>query len=230
MRINLKQMFWGLVAAVLVLPAFLPIKQVLPAAADSRAIYQGPDKNQVALMCNVAWGAEYLPTIMNAAESYGAKLTFFWEGRYAEKNPEMVRALQAAGHEIANHGDKHRDHSALDLSGNLMEIDRAGKKLEAITGTYPPLFAPPSGAYNTATLDAAESLGLKTILWTLDTVDWKHPGPDAIYDKLTEKMEPGAFILMHPTIDSAEMLPRLLRWLYDNGYAAVTVSELLTGE
>ncbi len=64
------------------------------------------------------------------------------------------------------------------------------------------LFAPPSGDFNEETVQIAHELKLTTVLWTVDTVDWKHPSPDSIVQKISRQTEPGALILMHPT-DSA---------------------------
>ena len=78
------------------------------------------------------------------------------------------------------------------------------------------------------TVEIAHQFQLKTVLWTLDTVDWKHPSPDTIVRRITRGLEPGAMILMHPTSSSSQALPSLIREMKRRGLALGTVSELLS--
>ena len=49
------------------------------------------------------------------------------------------------------------------------------KQTKATLGITPKWFAPPSGSFNEATIQVADQLDMKTILWTVDTVDWRKP-------------------------------------------------------
>lgn len=46
--------------------------------------------------------------ILSLLRSHGARATFFVLGYIAEREPEIVRAVAAEGHEIASHGHHHR--------------------------------------------------------------------------------------------------------------------------
>ena len=87
------------------------------------------------------------------------------------------------------------------------------------------LFAPPSGAYNDDTVLAAESLGLRTVMWSRDTVDWRDKDEEVCYTRATSGLEAGEFILMHPMPHTLAALPRILHYLETHGLSAVTVSE-----
>ncbi|WP_354005875.1 hypothetical protein [Fictibacillus terranigra] len=63
----------------------------------------------------------------------------------------------------------------------------------------PKWFAPPSGSFNQVTVDVADQLDMKTILWTVDTVDWKKPTPSEMVRHIVSKVENGSIVLMHPT-------------------------------
>ena len=52
-------------------------------------------------------------------------------------------------------------------------------------------FAPPSGDYNSNTVKVASEFGLKTVLWTLDTIDWMKPEPSTVVAKVASKAGPG---------------------------------------
>jgi peptidoglycan/xylan/chitin deacetylase (PgdA/CDA1 family) len=86
------------------------------------------------------------------------------------------------------------------------------------------LFAPPSGAFNDATLSACEKLGLKTIMWSRDTIDWRDDDVNLIYSRATKKLQIGEFVLMHPKDVTVKALPKILQYIKDNGLSAVTVS------
>ena len=74
-------------------------------------------------------------------------------------------------------------------------------------------------------------MGLKTIQWDVDTLDWKNTPPEDILDKVCSGVHGGDIILMHDytcgkntTCDALSLIiPRLL----EEGYEFVTVSELI---
>ena len=71
------------------------------------AIYSGnPDKTNISLMINVYWGTEFIPDMLEILEENEVKATFFVGGSWANKNPQMLKAIYEAGHEIGNHGEK----------------------------------------------------------------------------------------------------------------------------
>lgn len=91
-------------------------------------------------------------------------------------------------------------------------------------------FAPPSGDFNQKTVDIAPSLGLQTVLWTVDTVDWRKPSPDSVIAKIANKTEAGSLILMHPTASSAGALKGMIDSIHAKGLVLGTVSETLSSE
>ncbi|MDE7084166.1 MAG: polysaccharide deacetylase family protein, partial [Clostridia bacterium] len=127
-------------------------------------------------------------------------------------------------HEIASHGYFHKDHSKMNYEQNLAEIRPSVKLLNAMLGYDIALFAPPSGAFNDATVTAATSLNLKTIMWSRDTIDWRDSDVSLICNRATNGLENGEFILMHPMDVTVKALPQILDYIRENGLSAVTVS------
>lgn len=195
--------------------------------ADSRAIYKGTSQNNVAIMINVYTGTEYLDSILASFANFGAKATFFVGGCWAEKNEEKLKSLSLGGHEIGSHGYFHKDHSKLSYNANLEEMNITHKMIKAILGVDIELFAPPSGAYSVATLDAAENMNYKTILWSKDTIDWRDHDAELIYTRATKDLVGGDLILMHPTEKTAEALPRVLQEMQNKGFVPTTVTNTL---
>ncbi|MDI6709371.1 MAG: polysaccharide deacetylase family protein [Bacillota bacterium] len=182
---------------------------------------------RIALTVNVDWGEEYLPLILETCAAKNVRLTFFITGRWAEKFPDMVRRISAAGHEVGSHGYAHPHPDHLSVDGNLHDIRRAEDVLTRILGVRPRLYAPPYGERGPAVLQAAESAGYRTVLWSVDSVDWRHRDRAYIVRRVTGRAHNGAIVLMHPTEATAAAMPELIESLKDKGYELVTVSELI---
>jgi len=201
----------------------------LPTFGEGQPIYQAEtNKKVMAFTCNVAWGNEYIPKMLEIFEKNGIKITFFIEGRWAEKNPDLLKLIHSKGHEIGNHGYSHAHHSKLSFVENVNEIKKAEEIIEKIIGEKTTLFAPPYGEFGEQTVKAVNSLNYKLIMWTIDTIDWKKPGVKYIVDKVTKNAGNGKIVLMHPTEDTIKALPIIIQNLHQKGYKITTVGELLT--
>jgi probable sporulation protein (polysaccharide deacetylase family) len=191
-------------------------------------IYRGnPEKKQMALMINVAWGTEYIEGILKTLDEFHVKATFFLDGTWTTENPGVAKQIVERGHEVGNHAYTHPDMSALDAASQLRQIARTNQAIQKATGVTPKLFAPPSGAYNDTTVKTAHGQKLRTILWTLDTIDWKKPPASTIVNRVLPRAENGALVLMHPTEPTREALRIVVQGLQKKGYGLVTVSTLL---
>jgi len=194
-------------------------------------IYQGrKDKKLMAFTCNVAWGNEYIPPLLEIFREKNVKATFFIEGRWAEKYPDLLRLIYESGHEIGNHGYSHAHHAELSYEQNLNEIKKAEQTIENIIGVKTTLFAPPYGEFSEQTMKAASTMNYRLIMWTIDTIDWKKPGVDYIVNKVLDNAGNGKIVLMHPTEDTVKAMPTIIDNLYREGYKITTVSELLSTE
>ena len=70
----------------------------------------------------------------------GAKATFFCLGWIAERLPELVREIHAAGHEIGSHGYDHRLLPDLGREGFAQDLARTADILHGIVGVRPRAF------------------------------------------------------------------------------------------
>ena len=216
----------ALILIVLGVVCFLPVAS--PAAGvEEQAYYRGNSEDGVSLMINVYWGTEEVKGILDVLDDYGATATFFIGGSWADDNVDCVREIYRRGHELASHGYFHKDHSRMSYEANLEEIRPSVKLLNMICNTNITLFAPPSGAFCEATINACISLDLRVIMWSRDTVDWRDKDSDLIFKRATENLKTGEFVLMHPTDCTVTALPRILSYIRDNGFKAITVSQNL---
>lgn len=199
----------------------------VPVSTDSRALYCGTSQTNVALMFNVYSGEAYLPSILETLEGSEVKGTFFIGGCWAEKNESTLKEIAAKGHEIGSHGYLHRDHSKMTVEENRREMSVTHQLLKGILGEDITLFAPPSGAYSSATLDASESMGYRTVLWSKDTIDWRDHDTAKIVERATTDVKGGDLILMHPTENTAEALPQIISAIKERGLTLTVVSDVL---
>ncbi len=192
-------------------------------------IYRGhPDKNMVALLINVAWGAEYIPSMLNTLKENHVKATFFVDGSWAKANVDYVKMIKEQGHVIGNHAYNHPDMSRLSGQQINEQLTRTNEIIEAITGDIPKWFAPPSGSYSDQVVEIAAKQDLETILWTTDTIDWKNPSVSVMMNRVMSNVHPGATILMHPTASVAKGLDSLISGIQNKGYKIGTIDELLS--
>lgn len=194
-------------------------------------IYRGnPNKPMVSLMINVAWGNEFIKPILDTLEKENVKATFFLDGSWLKKNTDVAKMIQAAGHEISNHAYSHPDMSRLDRQSAYNQIAKTEALLKSTLQVTNHWFAPPSGDFNQMTINVAAEQGLKTVLWTLDTVDWRHPPASSIVRKIRLQVEPGSLILMHPTDSSSMALPGMIAAIKQKGLMLGTVSDTLSSK
>jgi len=194
-------------------------------------IYKGnPDKPMVAFIINVAWGNEYLSEMLAALKRQNVSVSFFLEGNWTKKNPELAKLIVTSGHEVGNHSYSHPDMKQLTASRAREQIQKTNEIIEAATGKKCIWFAPPSGSYRVETIKVAAEFKMKTVMWTVDTVDWRKPSPDQLISRVMSKIDNGSMVLMHPTESTAKSLDRLITQIKQKNLKIGTVSELMSEE
>lgn len=191
-------------------------------------IYRGPEtEKSVALMVNVSWGEEYIPAMLSAFKRANVKATFFIDGKWASAHPDLLRKIAADGHAIGSHGSGHPDFRKLSAAALARQVDGTNDVIARMIGRRPRLIAPPAGSYDDRLVNMAHERGMYTILWTVDTVDWRRPPAQMIVDRVKRGMAPGALILMHPTQSTVEALPQILHMLSVAGFHTKTVEDVV---
>lgn len=170
----------------------------------------------VLLTFNVYQGAKEVEEIVKILTDYGVSATFFIGGCWAKKNQETVKLIDEKGFTIGSHGYYHYDHSSLNYKQNITEIQKSIDLLESIINKKITLFTPPSGAYNKSCLKASESLGLTTVMWSVDTIDWRDHDKDIIISR-ANKVNNKDILLMHPTPETVCALPQIIENILSKG-------------
>ncbi|MFA9558034.1 polysaccharide deacetylase family protein [Evansella sp. AB-rgal1] len=197
----------------------------LPAAPIYRGNRQKP---MVSFMVNVAWGNEYLPDMLKTMKDHDVRATFFLDGSWVKNNPKLAKMIIEEDHEIGNHAYSHPNMKNLSRSRINQEIQSTNEIIEATINKKPRWFAPPSGSYRQEVVDVAYEYGMRTVLWTVDTIDWRNPEYTSMAHRVIEKVEPGSLILMHPTASSAKGLELMIKGIKEKDLHIGMLSETLS--
>lgn len=164
--------------------------------------------------------------------SHQVYATFFLEGRWVLRHPEETKAIAAAGHEIGTHSQMHpRNLCTLDTQSMQHELLEPIVSIQDLIGYSPTLFRPPYGFWNEKLIAQGNSLGLETVLWDVDSLDWKNRSPQEIRQFVLKESGPGSILrFQNIAINTISALDLILEDFQEQGYQMVTVSELLALE
>lgn len=191
-------------------------------------IRKGNNNEYIAFTCNVDWGTELIPKMLDIFDKYNIKITFFVTGRWAKNNPKMLKMIYEKGHEIGNHGYGHRMHSKLNINDNYKEIKVTHDIVKKIIGIDMKYFAPPAGDFNNLTLKVANDLGYQTILWNIDTIDWRNDSTaQKIIQRVLNKPLNGSIVLMHPKEQTVKALDTIIKSIKEKNIKIGSVSNVL---
>lgn len=197
-------------------------KRVLPIYCVDRT------DGKIAISFDAAWGGDQTVDILNILDAYGVKTTFFLVDIWSERFPELVKEIDARGHEIGNHSTSHPQMSKLSREKIIEELTLMDNRLEALIGKRSRLFRPPYGDYNNRVVETARQTGYEVIQWSVDSLDWKNKGVEDLVSRATRNVKSGDILLFHN--DSkyiVQALPRVLEKLQQQGLEIVPVSQLI---
>ena len=227
--INRRHLFYGAIGLFAISVMYIQVAELISGAPMAIASTRTEQK-VVALTFDHSWGNKFTPSILDTLKQNDIKVTFFIMGPWAQKYPEVAKRMATDGHEIASHGYRHQNYGDMTREWVTEDIQKSQAMIKEVTGVEPKLLRPPNGHYSQLSLKVTEELGYKTIIWNIDSLDWKNPGRDVIVERVMKRLKPGGIILLHASdtpVQTAEALPILLEKIKAEGYKIVTVSELL---
>ncbi|MBI1209082.1 MAG: polysaccharide deacetylase family protein [Azospirillum sp.] len=163
--------------------------------------------------------------ILRILAEYKAVATFFVVGSRAVHHVDMLKEMVAAGNEVGNHTWSHPMLTTLSPEQQAEELRKTDEVI-ATAGIVPKWFRPSYGDYDSHVLGLAQGEHLDTILWSVDSKDYRGRAPEIIASKVVGDLHPGAVILMHSIKHNTVLaLPEILRRAQAAGYRFVTMSE-----
>ncbi len=138
------------------------------------------------------------PAILEVLARAGARATFFVIGEQVRRRPQLVAEIAAAGHQVALHGDRHRLQLRVGATAIADDVARGRAAVEDAISRSPVWHRPPYGIYSPAGLRAAQSAGLRPLLWSRWGKDWRRlTTPSRIAARVLHGVLPGDVILLH---------------------------------
>jgi peptidoglycan/xylan/chitin deacetylase (PgdA/CDA1 family) len=183
----------------------------------------------IALTFDDGPNATLTPRLLDLLAARHLKATFFVVGQNAADHPEILRRAVREGHEIANHSWSHPNLGKMSDEAVRRELQKTDDAISAAIGKRPGLMRPPYGSITAHQKRwIHEEFGYRIIIWDVDPLDWKRPGPSVVTSRILKETHAGSIILAHdihpPTI---EAMPATFDQLQKKGFKSVTVTELL---
>jgi polysaccharide deacetylase family sporulation protein PdaB len=212
-------------------PVFEMYDPKLAMGTEMPVFYVETDRKAMALTFDISWGDKTPEKVLDVLSQHNQKATFFLSGPWANHYKSIVSRIVQDGHEIASHGQEHVNLSQESKEQIKKNIQSAHDILINLTDTEPRYFRPPNGDYDDLVVLTARELGYETVIWAVDSLDWKNPGASYIVERVSKLSFPGAILLFHAS-DSAkqthEALPMVLENLKAAGYEIMTLGELMS--
>lgn len=186
------------------------------------------EDKKIAISFDCAWGVDSTDKILEILGREQVRATFFMVEFWAEKYPEYVKKIDEAGCEIGTHSATHSYMSKQSETEIRRELETSSAAIEAVTGKKVELFRAPYGDYDDLLVETAKSMGLFTIQWDVDSLDWKDLSANEIAMRVINRTKSGSIILCHNNgKHTAEALPIILDTLKNSGYEFVPIGELI---
>lgn len=205
-----------------------PAMQVLYQGRELPIYCVRRDDKVISISFDAAWGGDQTMRILDILDEYNVKTTFFLVDIWTQRFPELVKEIDARGHEIGNHSTTHAQMSKQSREQIIRELSVMSDNIESLVGKRPTLFRPPYGDYNNRVVTTARQSGYEVIQWSVDSLDWKNYGAKDLIAKSTKNIQPGDIVLFHN--DSRyilDALPEILRFYKEAGYEIIPVSDIL---
>lgn len=173
--------------------------------------------------------ATLTPKLLDMLAARNLKVTLFVVGQNVAEYPEILKRAVREGHEIASHSWSHPNLGKMSDEAVRRELQKTDDAIVAAIGKRPTLMRPPYGSI-TANQKRwiHDEFGYRIIIWDVDPLDWKRPGPSVVTARILKETKAGSIILAHdihpPTLDA---MPATLDQLVRKGFKFVTVTELL---
>ncbi len=192
----------------------------------SRVLVSG---NYIALTFDDGPHPQNTPRLLDILRARNVKATFYVIGRSVDLYPQIVRRTVAEGHEIGNHTYTHRLLSKLSDAEVRQEMSRCRDAIVRAAGVRPRTMRPPYGGLLQRQRELIHAeFGNPTILWSVDPLDWKRPGPGVVTSRILAGTTAGGIVLAHDLhSQTVDAMPATIDGLLRKGFRFVTVSQLL---
>ncbi len=160
---------------------------------------------------------------------HDSRCTFFIVGnRISDSELENIKEGIALGNEYGSHTYNHADIRRMKDEDAVETMLEPFNILNDSLGYQMKMYRQPYGYRNLDMEEALKEQGLISVLWNVDSLDWKTRDEESTINEVVNCVNGGEIVLMHCLYDSTlEATKKIIPTLIDAGYQLVTVSELM---
>ncbi len=211
------------IAAALYVFTSSPAAVMTFAYGTSYPIYRCASNDEISIQCAVTWNASAMEDILQTLAENNTKITFVVSGEWAEQNGALLARMHSDGHEIGTMGYSPDDDGRLNWVKE--DIEHSANIIAAATGERPTIYY--CGNRNAAISSrAADSLGMRTVLCTID-IDCKSADAELLIKRIEGYAEGGSIVLAEPTAEFSLALGQILQFLQNSGLTVVPTGKML---
>ncbi len=143
--------------------------------------------------------------ILNQLKNYQLRAVFFCVGDNIRKYPSLVKEILNEGHSIGNHTFNHKILKKLSYQEKLIEIESFNKIMEDNFGYNVKYFRPPHGKFQLTTNSLLKKFGLKNIMWSLLTYDYKN-NLEVVKFAVKNYLSSNSIVVLHDSMKSKDII------------------------
>ena len=173
--------------------------------------------------------------IIAILNKYKIKGTFFWVGKNMANNKTIIKLAKKSGHLIGNHSWNHNN--CWQSSNEYLwaeQVEKTAKELARCGVKNAKYYRPPFGAITQEQINSLATKGIKTVLWSLTTMDWDltQNKEGEMFQKFKDYIHNGAIVLLHDfdfgnKDAKLKDLENMILYGKSQGYDFVTIDAIL---
>ena len=182
------------------------------------------------LTFDCGWEYENLTSrILDTLRDKQVPAAFFCTLDHIQKQPDLIARMIREGHIVGNHSDTHPSFPSISRTQMVKEIADTENYLRSEFGYCAKFFRFPAGEYSESALDLVQSMGYRSVFWSVAYNDWNVDnvqGASVALQTVTERLHPGAVILLHAVSkDNADALGDIIDAARAQGYEFRALSQ-----
>lgn len=178
--------------------------------------------------CGYKYG-NLMERILDTLKEKSVEATFFCTLDFLEEDPGIVTRAIEEGHIVGNHSTTHPDCTTISREEFAKELLGVDNYMRVNFGYETKYFRFPTGAFSQNAIELADSLGYRSVFWSVAHADWdpeNQPGVETSFKTVSSRLHPGAVILLHSTSpDNADILGDVIDYARKNGYEFRSLDE-----
>ncbi len=188
-----------------------------------------PEQKYVYLTFDAGYEAGYTEKILEVLKQNDVTATFFITGHYLNTQSDLVKKMIDNGNIVGNHTVNHKCMPEVSLDTVKEDVMKLHTAIYEKFGYEMKYIRPPKGEFSERTLAYTNSLGYKTVMWSLAYDDWdenKQGREEYGKSKILENVHNGAIILLHSNSkDNCNILDSVIKEIKNNGYEFKSLDE-----